>query len=215
MRRLVVVALAALAALAVLLAALVPAAGAAPGKTPSRAKVVCVKKAVKTKSGRKVRRKVCRPRRGAAARKVVAPLSPGPVATTQPATPGAAPLVDATPAPAPTTTGPQPPAAACVPESSEWLTATALDVNQNFVLRLSRTCLRAGRTIVQYQNHDAQEHDLWVEGTSPATARRQVVGRIAGETMAQADMHLTAGEWRLLCAIAGHGNMTRTITVTP
>jgi azurin len=100
-----------------------------------------------------------------------------------------------------------------VPEDSEWLTATALDVSQRFVLRLSRTCLRAGTTIVQLQNQDAQEHDLWAEGTSPVVAKREVVESAAPESMAQAETQLTAGEWRLFCSIPGHGTMSRTVSV--
>jgi hypothetical protein len=213
MRRLI------LAALAVLVAAAAPPAGAAPPKTSgtsSRASVVCFKKTVQTTGGRKVRRKVCRPRRKAAK---TAPVRPGaarpvPLPASAPA-PGPAPTP---PAPAPAqvpTAAPAPAPPPCVPEDSEWLTATALDVGQRFVLRLSRTCLRAGRTIVRLQNQDAQEHDLWVEGLSPAVARRELIASAAPESMAQADADLTAGEWRLFCSIAGHGNMSRTVTVTP
>ena len=103
----------------------------------------------------------------------------------------------------------------CIPEDSEWLTATALDLSSRFTLRLSRTCLRAGRTVVQYVNQDAQEHDLWVEGTSPQVAKREVVASLAPPPapFEQAEMNLSAGEWRLFCSIPGHGTMSRTVSV--
>ena len=215
MRRLILVALAAL------LTAMVPPAEAAKAKSKTtRAKVVCFKKTVKTKSGRKVRRKVCRPRRTAKAKTVTkAPASAPQPSTTSPdfgKGPGPSPNFVEGPGPSPHVVsgpGPAPDAPACVPEDSEWLTVTALDVNAKFVLRLSRTCLRAGRTIVQYQNQDAQEHDLWVEGTSPAVARREVVAPVDPESLEQVDTTLTAGEWRLFCSIPGHATMSRTVTV--
>ena len=207
-----------LAALAALLVALVPApADAAPAKK-ARAEIVCFKKTVKTKSGGKVRRKVCRPRRKP---KTVrrAPATDHPAAAPETAQgPGPSPNFVTGPGPEPnfvTGPGPSPNTPACVPEDSEWLTVTALDVNLKFVLRLSRTCLRAGRTIVQYQNQDAQGHDLWVEGTSPAVAKREVVASAAPESLEQAETTLTAGEWRLFCSIPGHGTMTRAVTVVP
>jgi hypothetical protein len=202
-----------LALLAALLTALVPAPADAATTARSKAKVVCFKKTVKTESGRKVRKKVCRPRRKATAKPkakaltppTAAPLAPPAIPTSgEGAGPSAVLGMPAAPAPA---------APVCVPEDSEWLTVTALDVNARFTLRLSRTCLRAGRTVVQYQNTDAQEHDLWVEGTSPLIAKREVVASAAPESLEQAEANLTAGEWRLFCAIPGHGTMSRTVSV--
>jgi hypothetical protein len=205
-----------------ILAALLTALGAVPSAdaaavAPKKREVVCFKKTVKTKSGRTVRRKVCRARRKLAPKVKSGPVMPGPSGELPPAiapAPGTpAPTPTGTPAPTPVATPiPVPAAPVCVPEDTEWLTATALDVDQKFVLRLSRTCLRAGRTIVRLQNQDAQEHDLWAEGTAPKVARRAVTS--AGpESMTQADVDLTAGEWRLFCSIPGHGNMSRTVNV--
>ena len=69
-----------LALLAALLTALVPvpADAATPAKPRTKAKVVCFKKTIKTKSGRKVRKKVCRPRRKAKLVKPSAPTTPAP-----------------------------------------------------------------------------------------------------------------------------------------
>jgi hypothetical protein len=89
-----------------------------------------------------------------------------------------------------------------------------MDVSQKFVLRLSRTCLRAGRTVVQYRNEDQQDHDLWLEGVAPAAPARAVVPVAAPGAVEQADVGLAAGTWRLYCSITGHGSMTRTLTVT-
>ena len=206
-----------LAVLAALLTALVPAPAdaAAPRSKAAKAKVVCFKKTVKTKSGRKVRKTVCRPRRKAKT-PMRTPMAPGAGAPAlsqdaQAVRPTAD--VGGSPAPAVPVTGPAPVAPACVPEDSEWLTVTALDLNAKFILRLSRTCLRAGRTVVQYQNQDAQEHDLWVEGTSPAVTKREVVDSVDPESLEQADTMLSAGEWRLFCSIPGHATMSRTVTV--
>ena len=203
-----------LAFLAALLTALVPAPADAATSATSKAKVVCFKKTVKTKSGRKVRKKVCRPRRTAkapartpAAPSAGAPEIPKNVEGAGPSTEVGIPGVVS--APVPTVAAP-----VCVPEDSEWLTVTALDLSAKFVLRLSRTCLRAGRTIVQYQNQDAQEHDLWVEGTAPQVAKREVVASVDPESLQQAETTLSAGEWRLFCSIPGHATMSRTVTVT-
>ena len=172
---------------------------------------MCVKKVVKTKSGRKVRKKICRKRRVSV--KVAAPQA-------APTAPAAAPL-PAPSAPVETASGPvaveAPVAAAapaCVPEESEWLSVTAYDLDQQFRLKLSRTCLRAGRTLVQYRNDDAQDHDLQVEGVAPAAPARTVVARVAPDDMEQAELQLAAGTWRLYCSIPGHGSMSRTLTVT-
>jgi hypothetical protein len=204
-----------IALLATLIAALVPGPADAAKSRAKRPAVVCFKKTVTTKSGRKVRRKVCRARRTAkVTRRAPAagtPAVPAPAVPTAGVGPGPSPL-PGTPVAAPT---PAAAAPACVPESSEWLAVTALDVNQKFVLRLSRTCLRAGRTVVQLQNQDAQEHDLWVEGIAPAVAAGEVVASAAPESMEQAEMRLGAGEWRLFCSIPGHGTMSRAVTVVP
>ena len=202
-----------------MLAALLTALGAVPAAdarvAPKKREIVCFKKTFKASSGRKVKRTVCRQRRKAAPKPKTRVVMPGPsgslpapeAAPAPAATPGPAPLatpiVTATPAPAPPV---------CVPEDSEWLTATALDVNQKFVLRLSRTCLRAGRTIVRLQNEDAQPHDLWAEGIAPKVAKREITSADL-ESMTQADADFTPGEWRLFCSIPGHGTMSRTVNV--
>ena len=205
-----------LAVFAALLTALVPAPAdaAAPKRKAAKAKVVCFKKTVKTKSGRKVRKQVCRPRRKAKKTPARTPIAPSANAPELPKNvEGAGPSTEVGIPAAPTAAAPGVSAPVCVPEDSEWLTVTALDVNAKFILRLSRTCLRAGRTIVQLQNQDAQEHDLWVEGTSPGVAKREVVASAAPESLEQAETTLSAGEWRLFCSIPGHGTMSRTVSV--
>jgi hypothetical protein len=206
-----------LACLAALLTALVPAPADAATSAKSKAakaKVVCFKKTVKTKSGRKVRKTVCRPRRKAKKAPARTPITPSANAPELPKNvegPAPSPVLGS-PA-APTAAVPAVSAPVCVPEDSEWLTVTALDENAKFILRLSRTCLRAGRTIVQLQNQDAQEHDLWAEGTAPVVAKREVVTSAAPESLEQAETTLSAGEWRLFCSIPGHGTMSRTVSV--
>jgi hypothetical protein len=196
------------------LAATAPAP-AAKKQSARKAEIVCFKKTVKADGGRKVRKTVCRPRRTPARRapaSAPAPLRPA-VSAPTPSGPSA-PIAIAPPAPGPAVgAGSSPAAPACVAEDTEWLTVTAYDLDQQFRLRFSRTCLRAGRTIVQYRNDDAQDHDLYVEGVAPAASRKGVVPSVAPGAMVQADVQLSAGTWRFFCDIAGHGSMTRTLTV--
>jgi plastocyanin len=213
MRRLL--ALLALACLALAGAAAPPADGAAKKR---RAVVVCFKKTV-VKDGRRVRRTVCRAKRRVKRRAAQAPVT-GSVPVTPPPPAPVAPVLPPPPAPPVTGSDPvthddededEPP---CEAEDTEWLTVTAYDLDQRFRLRFSRTCLRAGRTIVQYRNDDAQEHNLEVEGVSPSRPSQVVVGSAQGGEMEQADVQLAEGEWRFYCSIAGHESMTRTVTVT-
>jgi hypothetical protein len=206
------VALVACVVVALAFAFAVPAADAAA--KPATAKRVCFKKTVRTKSGRKVRKKVCRaPKNGAAAtKKTPAVTLPAPIVAPAPIT-AAAPVPAAAPAAPPTGPAPTAPARACQPEASNRLLATARDLSGRFVLSLSRLCLLSGRTIVQLNNTDAQNHDLWAEGTSPAVPKREVVDTAAPGATEEANVDLTAGNWRLFCSIEGHENMSRTVTV--
>jgi len=196
-----------LAAALLALAVLAPA-GEAPAARKKPREIVCFKTTV-VKKGKKVRRKVCRPRRAVKAKPKAAPVvAPPPLAGPT------APL--STPAPA----APQAPAAAApapfVCESaSMWLGATAEDpTGTGARLTLSRQCVRAGRVLVQLRNTDSQDHNLWAE--SPAGVRTEVVGDLAGlGPAADGAVDVTPGAWRFYCDIWGHESMTRTLTVTP
>ena len=209
----------ALLALVALLGAAAPAGAAKPRKA-AKATTGCFKKTTTAKSGRKVRRKVCRARRKTVVKRPAAAL-PAPLPAAAPAPlPAPVPVAPAPAAPADGGSGdsgrePDPVREWCQAESSTWLTVTAYDRDQVFLLRFSRTCLRAGRTTVQYVNDDAQPHNLKVEGVSPARPEQAVVGDVEGGQMGEADVDLTAGTWRFFCDIEGHESMTRTLEVTP
>jgi hypothetical protein len=188
-------------------------AAAAPSHKAA-AKIVCFKRTVRTRAGRKVRRKVCRARRKVVAKRpAAAPVAAVPA----PVVAAPVPVVPPVPVVAPGLPGgpvtPGAPAPACVPDATDRLLGTARDLNGRFVLGLSRLCLRSGRTIVQLRNDDLQDHNLWLEGISTAAAARAVIATAEPGTTAEAEMSLTAGTWRLYCSLPGHENMSRTVTV--
>jgi hypothetical protein len=185
--------------------AAVKRAASAPAK---RREIVCFKKTLRV-GGRAVRRKVCRPRRKAAAKRP-APAIPLAPPAAQPLAPPAA--TPATPAP-PAATAPAVERAPLCLDSSPWVGATAEDVAGVFRLTLSRACVRAGRVLVQLRNRDLQPHNVWA--VAAGRAPREVVADLDPETTGQGAADLDAGDWTLYCAIPGHGSMTRALTVTP
>jgi hypothetical protein len=183
-------------------------ADAAPKKRPAKkAKVVCFKKRGK---------RVCRPKRKPAPkRKVAAPKAAPVVAAPAPA----APFVVATAAPATTettTTTTTTVTTVVKPNcgTSPWVGYTAEDVNGVFKFTGGRTCVPGPNVLFQLNNRDAQDHNLWAEGISPAAPKRAIFGIVAPDATIEGQAHLPAGEWRLYCDIEGHGSMTRTLTVT-
>jgi hypothetical protein len=205
----------ALAAALALLAA--PAADAAKRKPPARkAKVVCFKKAGKN---------VCRKRRPAAKKPAFAARpggqSPAPAAGTVPTQPpGDSPLTSAgtvpshVPGDSPHTT----PAVVepAVPDcgTSPWVGYTAQDIDGVFRLTGKRECVAGPTVIFQLRNVDAQEHNLYAEGVSPAAPRRAIIATVEPGQTLDAQTTLAAGQWRLFCEIEGHESMSRTLTVT-
>ncbi|MDX6683215.1 MAG: hypothetical protein QOG94_3254 [Solirubrobacteraceae bacterium] len=82
------------------------------------------------------------------------------------------------------------------------------------MLRLTRTSVPAGSLTVFFRNHDVSDHNLWIEGPGGDVLERvsDTVGEDGG---AARTLTVTAGAWRLFCALPDHGAMTRTLTVTP
>jgi hypothetical protein len=113
----------------------------------------------------------------------------------------------------PANTPPPPAAPLCDP--SPWLGVTAEDVAGVFRLRLTRKCVPAGTVLFQFRNVDLAEHNLWAEGVEPAAPDRQIVPGTPGETTVTASADLSAGQWRLYCALPGHETMSRLVDVTP
>lgn len=141
------------------------------------------------------------PKKPATAPVVAPPFAPGPVSP---------PLI--APAPADPVLPPVAAAPACDP--SPWLLATADDAGGVFRLRLSRSCVPAGKVLLNYVNRDAQPHNLWVEGVSPRAPARQVIGDVDGPGSGTGSVTLEAGTWRIFCAVEGHEVMTKNIEVT-
>lgn len=124
----------------------------------------------------------------------------------------AAPAAGSAPPPAAAPATPAAPAAAPACDPSPWLGAIAEDVG-GFRLRLTRSCVPAGRVLVNFVNRDLQPHNLYAEGIAPQAAPRRILGDVDGESQADAAVQLAAGEWRIYCAIAGHEAMTKRLQV--
>jgi hypothetical protein len=138
-----------------------------------------------------------------------APRPADPSETPAGATPSADPSAPSTPsAPAP----PPPPGAPNGPIVST-LGVGAYDID-GFVLRLTRTSVPAGNLTVFFRNYDVSDHNLWIEGPGGDVLERisDTVGEDGGGSRT---LPVTAGTWRLFCALPDHGAMTRTLTVTP
>ena len=67
--------------------------------------------------------------------------------------------------------------------------------------------------VFQLRNRDAQAHNLYAEGTAPAAPARAVIANVEPGEVAEASATLAAGDWKLFCALDGHGSMTPTLTV--
>jgi hypothetical protein len=181
-------------------------AGRSAKKRAAARKRACLRRA----RTRKARSRCVR----AAKRKPVAVSNPVAPATQVPV-PVVAP--DAAHVPVPVVAAPvEPTPAPVVPpcDPSPWLLATAEDGGGFFRLRLSRSCVPAGRVLLNYVNKDAQPHNLWLEGVAPAVPGREVIDDVEGPGSASGSAQLAAGTWRLYCAIDGHEAMTKTIEVT-
>lgn len=89
---------------------------------------------------------------------------------------------------------------------------SAYDIG-GFLLRLTRNTVSAGNLTVFFRNHDVSDHNLWIESPGGLAVRiSDTVGENGG---ASRTLPVTAGAWRLFCALPDHDAMTRTLTVTP
>jgi len=189
---------------------LVAGAPAEAAKKPrKRAQVVCFKKA-----GKKVCRKRRVVRKAATPQPAVLPpavSAPAAAVESVPAPSAPAPAVTA-PVAAPADPAPLVPAPDC--GTSPWVGYTAADVDGVFKLIGRRTCVPGPTVLFQLVNRDAQEHNLYAEGISPAAPKRAIVATVDPAQTVEVSATLPAGEWRLFCDIEGHGTMSRTLTVT-
>ena len=116
--------------------------------------------------------------------------------------------------PQPPPTGPIAPSPAPACGDSPWVGYTATDLDGVFTFLGKRTCVPGPTVSFQLRNLDAQEHNLYAEGTAPAAPKRAIIGSVAPEATKEATTTLSKGEWRLFCDIEGHETMSRTLTVT-
>ncbi|MEY2514000.1 MAG: hypothetical protein QOJ89_1358 [bacterium] len=138
-----------------------------------------------------------------------------PAGTAAAPTPGADPSRPSSPSDPSSPTAPPDPAPGSAPVAPviSTLGAGAYDID-GFVLRLTRTSVPAGNLTVFFRNNDVSDHNLWIEGPGGDVLERisDTVGEGGGGSRTLA---VTAGSWRLFCALPDHGAMTRTLTVTP
>jgi len=81
-----------------------------------------------------------------------------------------------------------------------------------FVLRLTRTTVQAGNLTVFFTNHDVSDHNLWIE--SPGGGLERISDTVGLNDSTNKTVAVTAGTWRLFCALPGHEAMTRDVNVT-
>jgi hypothetical protein len=143
------------------------------------------------------------------AKKQVAAIGPWSAPTSAPSAtaPGTTPGAPATGDPlTPATTPPPAPVVST-------LGVGAYDID-GFVLRLTRTSVPAGVLTIFFRNHDVSDHNLWISSPDGETVERisDTVGEDGGGSRT---LPVTAGAWRLFCALPDHGAMTRTLSVSP
>jgi hypothetical protein len=203
------------AALAALAALLLLGAVPAEAKRDAAAKSRCSVTATfvpggKTRAGRAAWRRGGRVRDAVVRR--CSPVTPKPnvgeaklaPSNTTPTVPAPTELGEAAPA--------VPAAPVCTAGPSPWLGAIAEDVG-GFRLRLTRTCMRAGRVLIDFQNRDLQPHNLYAEGIEPKVAAKRIAADLDGDESLEAETELSAGQWRVYCAIDGHEAMTQRLDV--
>jgi len=199
-------------------------AGADPG-SPDRAKAAaakrtkasrCAKRRSSARVGRASARAALRACGSArttrlGAKQQVAASGPwfAPTSAAAATAPGSTPTA---PGPGDPSTTPPPPPAPPAPVAST-LGVTAYDMN-GFVLRLTKTSVPAGTLTIFFRNGDVSDHNLWISSPDGETVERisDTVG-LGGD--ASRTLPVTAGAWRLFCALPDHDAMTRTLTVSP
>jgi plastocyanin len=128
-----------------------------------------------------------------------APGDPAPTPTPAPRIPGAPP--------------PPPPPPPLPTEDPRFVSVSAYDREEPWLLVPSRTQLLSGTVTVQFNNSHAQDpHDLWLRKGGVTHAFDEV----AKEETATKQLALTAGTWTLWCNIGDHKErgMLAQVTVT-
>lgn len=90
----------------------------------------------------------------------------------------------------------------------------AYDRSGVFTFETTRSTVRPGVLTVSFRNYDSDEHNLWIEGTSPFVGAVRLVDDLAGGGDATTTTSLSAGAYRLFCTVPGHSSMTKTLTVS-
>ena len=185
-----------IALLVIVLAAWTAVPAAAPAKRPK-----CGKRTACTGKVRSIRAGVP----GSWPKRVVFPgRGPRPGAADPPPGGGTTPDRPAPPPPPP----PPPP-----PDDPRFVSVSAYDREEPWLLVPSRTTLLAGTVTVQFNNSHAQDpHDLWLRKDG-VTHKFDAVEK---EQTATRQLVLTSGTWKLWCEIGDHKErgMVASVTVT-
>lgn len=165
-----------------------------------------------SKSDRRKRSACLRQRRALIAQSA----TPTPAPTT-PATPTPTPAAT-TPAPTPTPGAglptPTPTPAPCASPCVRALGVTAKDQGGRFIFTLTRATVEADRVSFQFENKDAQDHNLFVQPKDRPDLAQPVSTLLAPGGRATKELDLAPGTYTLRCLIEGHETMTVDITVT-
>lgn len=140
------------------------------------------------------------------------PTPTTPTSTTPTATTPTAGAPTATPVPTPTPAAtPAPCAAPCV----RAIGVQALDdLTRGFIFTLSRATVEADRVSFQFENKDAQDHNLFVQPKGRPDLAEPVSTLLAPGGRVTKELDLAPGTYTLRCLILGHETMTVDITVT-
>jgi hypothetical protein len=180
---------------------------AARASTAARPTPIRIRRSRRRVAVTRAKRKRC----GSKRRRAVAPRPPA-----APSTPGSA-----TPppgAPAPATPAPEDPAGGAPPVPEPESNPFAVQVRSGeFFLHLSKPQVQAGDVRVEFNNSTAEDpHDLHLfraDGTGPSYA----FGELQSGGVEAKTLKLTAGAWRLICALPEHADrgMSANLRVVP
>ncbi len=90
----------------------------------------------------------------------------------------------------------------------------AKDLGGEFVFTLTRASVEADRVSFQFENRDAQDHNLFVEPKGRPDLAQPVSTLLAPGGRVTKELDLSPGTYTLRCLIRGHEAMIVDITVT-
>ena len=100
------------------------------------------------------------------------------------------------------------------PRDPWFLTMYARDAgNGDFRLHPAPGAIPAGRLVLSYKNLDETAHDLRLR--APGAPERVLFAASATHDLRRTELDLAAGDYELLCGLAGHERMRQPFVVTP